>query len=59
MSRSPTPPIPVTLGNMRSQGVRWLAVSCWLCRHDAVLPTDRWPTDVPVPAFSPRLACTS
>jgi hypothetical protein len=35
----------MTLGNMRSQGVRSLSVSCWLCHHGAVLPVDRWPND--------------
>jgi hypothetical protein len=43
----------MTLGNMRANGVRSLAVSCWLCHHDAVLGVDRWPDDVPVPAFGP------
>jgi hypothetical protein len=38
--------------------VRSLSVSCWLCHHDAVLAVDRWPDDVPVPAFGPRMVCT-
>ena len=33
-----TEPIePMTLGNMRANGVRSLAVSCWTCHHQAVL----------------------
>jgi hypothetical protein len=37
MPRSPAPLLPMTLGNMRAQGVRSLSVSCWvlLSRHGA------------------------
>jgi|HubBroStandDraft_2_1064218.scaffolds.fasta_scaffold2129460_1 hypothetical protein len=31
---------PMTLGNMRGLGVRSLDVSCWNCRHQAVLSAD-------------------
>ncbi len=58
MSRSPAPLIPMTLGNMRANGVRSLTVSCWLCHHGAVLRADAWPDDVPVPWFGPRMVCT-
>jgi hypothetical protein len=37
---------PMTLGNMRANGVRSLAVSCHLCHHEAVLGADRWPDHV-------------
>jgi hypothetical protein len=49
---------PMTLGNMRELGVRSLDVSCWLCHHQAVLSADRWPDDIPVPTFGPRMVCT-
>jgi hypothetical protein len=39
---------PMTLGNVRANGVRSLDVSCWLCHHRAI----------PVPAFGPRMVCT-
>jgi hypothetical protein len=39
----------MTLGNMRANGVRSLAVGCWTCHRDGVLP---------VPAFGPRMVCT-
>jgi hypothetical protein len=55
--RSP-PGDPMTLGNMRADGVRSLAVSCHLCHHAAVLSADPWPDDVPVPSFVARLVCT-
>jgi hypothetical protein len=42
----------------RANGVRSLDVSCWLCHHRAILSAERWPDDVPVPAFGPRMVCT-
>jgi hypothetical protein len=33
----------MTLGNMRANGVRSLAVSCLTCHHKAVLAVDAWP----------------
>jgi hypothetical protein len=48
----------MTLGNMRANGVRSLSVTCSLCHHAAVLAVDRWPDDVPVPSFGPRMVCT-
>jgi hypothetical protein len=52
--RSP-PGEPMTLGNMRANGVRSLAVSFWQCHHQAVLSVDRLPDHMPVPAFGPRM----
>jgi hypothetical protein len=49
---------PMTLGNMRSLGVRSLAVSCELCHHTAVLSAEPWSDHVPVPSFGPRMVCT-
>jgi hypothetical protein len=43
---------------MRAQGVRSLSVSCWLCHHGAVLAVDRWPDEVHVPSFGPRMVCS-
>jgi hypothetical protein len=48
----------MTLGNMRENGMRSLAVSCWICHHGALLSADPWPDDVPVPAFGPCMVCT-
>jgi hypothetical protein len=50
----------MTLGNMRQQGVRALAVYCgalW-CHHQAISNVEAYADDVPVPAFGPRLVCT-
>jgi hypothetical protein len=33
----------MTLGNMRANGVRSLAVSCWQCHHRAILSADSGP----------------
>jgi hypothetical protein len=43
---------PMTLGNMRANGVRSLV---WQYHHEAVLSADRWPDHMPVPAFGPRM----
>ena len=48
----------MTLANMRELGVRLLACYCWNCQHEAVLSADRWPDDVEVPTFGPRMVCT-
>ena len=49
--------LPMTLGNMRANGVRRLHVSCWECRHSAVLDVDQYGDEVPVPSFGPRILC--
>ena len=49
---------PMTLGNMRAQGVRSLSVSCWLCHHGAVLSADGWSDVAQLPSFGPRMVCT-
>jgi hypothetical protein len=54
--RIPDPPM--TLGNMRQNGVRRLAVSCSNCRHSAVVDVDGFSDDIPVPSFGPRMLCT-
>jgi hypothetical protein len=33
---------PMTLGNMRANGVRSLDVTCWQCHHRAILSADPW-----------------
>ena len=51
---------PMTLGNMRANGVRRLAVYCGAlgCHHEAALDVSAYPDDLPVPAFGPRMVCT-
>ena len=49
----------MTLGNMRANGVRSIAVSGWECHHEAVLSADRWPDHMAVPTFGPRMVCTT
>ncbi len=51
-------PSPMTLGNMRANGVRSLIVYCMACHRSAVLDVDGYADGVPVPAFSPRMVCT-
>jgi hypothetical protein len=52
------PEHPMTLGNMRANGMRSLDVSCWLCHHRTILSADPWPDHVPVPWVGPRMVCT-
>jgi hypothetical protein len=50
-----TDPIePMTLGNMRANGVRSLAVQCHQCRHELIMNVDYLPGDLTVPSFDPR-----
>jgi hypothetical protein len=50
---------PMTLGNMRANGVRSLDVCCWVCHHRTILSADPWSDEVPVPSFGPRMVCTN
>jgi len=50
----------MTLGNMRENGVRTLAVRCgalW-CSHEGVLDVSPYADEVAVPTFGPRMVCT-
>ena len=50
---------PMTVGNMRANGVRTLGAWC-LARgrdHHRVIDVERYGDDVPVPWFGPRLRC--
>jgi hypothetical protein len=59
MARRINEPIePMTLVNMRANGVHSLAVSCHLCHHEAIINAAHWPDDVSVPTFGPRMVCT-
>ena len=53
--------LPMTLGNMRANGVRTLAICCGgrFCNHSAVFDVTGFADDIPVPAFGPRMVCTS
>jgi hypothetical protein len=51
----------MTLGNMRENGVRSLAITCgalW-CNQQAVLDADAFADDVTVPSFGRRCAVPS
>jgi hypothetical protein len=41
MARFNEPIEPMTLGNMRANGVRSLAVSCHKCHHETVINADK------------------
>jgi hypothetical protein len=49
---------PMTLANMRTNGVRSLSVTCQLCHREALMNVDAFADAVAVPAFGPRMVCT-
>src|SRR5260370_40002417 len=49
--------IRMTLGNMRSLGVRRLFATCLTCHLETTINVDAWPDDVEVPSFGPRMRC--
>lgn len=50
----------MTLGNMRQQGVRGLAVHCLnhACGHQMVISADEYPDEIEVPSFALRMKCS-
>src|SRR5258708_956085 len=58
MPRSDEPTKPMTLGNMRSLGVRSLFATCLACGSKTEVNIDAWPDDVPVPSFTRHMRCT-
>ena len=57
MPRSDEPTKPMTLGNMRSLGVRSLFATCLTCGSKTEVNVDAWPNDVPVPSFTRHMRC--
>jgi hypothetical protein len=57
MPRSDEPTKPMTLGNMRSLGVRSLFAACRACGHKTKVNVDAWPDDVLVSSFGPHMRC--
>jgi hypothetical protein len=49
---------PMTLENMRENGVRSLDVQCNQCRHRVILNVDHLPGDLTVTSFGSRMVCT-
>jgi hypothetical protein len=49
---------PMTLGNMRANGVHNLIVYCTACPRTVVFNVDAYLKSVPVSAFGPRMVCT-
>jgi hypothetical protein len=50
----------MTLGNMRENGVRSLSITCRAlhCHHHAVIDVSKYPNEMAVPSFGPRMVCT-
>jgi hypothetical protein len=49
----------ITLGEMRSAGVRGLLIYCsdYKCSHSTTISGDRWPNDVRLSDLEPRFTC--
>ena len=58
MARSHETIEPMTLENMRHNGVRSLDVQCNECRHRVILNVDHLPGDLTVSSFGLRMVCT-
>jgi len=57
-------PLKITLGDLRSTGVRDLIVFCqdYRCSHNVKLSAeyvDRWPDELRISQLEPRFVCTS
>jgi hypothetical protein len=50
---------PMTLANMRENGVRSITATCETCQHEAILGVDHWPGDMPVPDIGLKLRCSA
>src|SRR5260370_33469054 len=55
MTRGDEPICPMTLGNMRRNGVRGLDVTCLHCGYRTEVNMDAYPDDVMEPSFGPRM----
>jgi hypothetical protein len=55
----PAHPQKITLGEMRSSGVRGLLIYCadYRCSHSVAISADRWPDDVQLSDLEARFAC--
>jgi hypothetical protein len=49
---------PMTLQNMRENGVRSLGIMCHQCRHETIMNVDHLSGDLTVPSFGPKMVCT-
>ena len=50
---------PMTLANMRENGVGSVVATCAKCRHEGVLDVQRWPADTPAPSLRRRRRAAS
>jgi hypothetical protein len=54
-----THPQKISLGEMRSSGVRGLVIYCadYHCSHSIAISADRWPDDVRLSDLEPKFTC--
>ncbi|MEN3238305.1 hypothetical protein PUR29_33190 [Methylobacterium ajmalii] len=50
---------PPSVGSARAQGETTISAHCHDCCHHAIVSTDRFPIDMPIPDIAPRLRCSA
>ena len=50
---------PLTLANMRENGVRSVEAKCEACGHEAIVNVDAWPGGCPVTDVGLKLRCSA
>jgi len=50
---------PMTLANMRENGVHSVVATCGKCQHEGVLDVQRWRADTAVPDVGLKLRCSA
>jgi hypothetical protein len=49
---------PMSLGNMRAQGIRSVEAQCPACWQEGIVNVDGWPDDYAIPNVGLRLVCS-
>ncbi|TGD94074.1 hypothetical protein EU555_32670 [Methylobacterium nonmethylotrophicum] len=50
---------PPTVGSARAEGETTVSARCYDCGHSAIVSTDHFPADLPIPDIELRLRCSA